>query len=403
MRASIAEIGLVLFAASCRPSTPGADGFTVMDSAGVRIAESSSPQWREGEGWTLSEEPLVQVGVVQGDERYQFNRVWAGALTPDGGFAVLDGSSTLRRFSPDGTFVWTAGRQGDGPGEFSSAVSVRLLGPDSLLVFDRSSARISVFSMDGAFVRSAELEPPPGAMYGMRDAYPAPDGSVVVTSGASSGLLTEPIQQGQVQREEDPVIRFGPEGGAPLNTIGVFAGMEWYRGDRGIGPPPFQHQACFALRDTSLVVGTSDDMSLQLLSLDGDLREIIRVPGVDLAVTDADMKAFVDARLARMPPDENARKQAMDWFDGLPKPEKKAAYSRVMVDEDGDLWVAEAPVRTLAPARWTVFSPDGRLLGDVAVPSDRLFRVLDVGSTKLLGLWMDSLDVENVGVYAIEK
>ena len=238
-------------------------------------------------------------------------------------------------------------------------------------------------------------------LYGMRDIFLAPDGTLILTTGGSTGLLGGTVSDG-LQREQDPVLRFGLEGGAPLGTVGVYPGMEWYATKGGIGPPPFAHRVSFAVRDTTLIVGTSETMSLDVRSFDGRLLGIVRVPGVDLTVTDADVQAYRALLMSRAPQDEAVRKGVMDRLDAVPPPAEKAAYSNVMVDADGNLWVGELPVGTLAPRRWTVFSPEGRLLGDVMVP-DETFQILDLGADALLGVWMDDLDVQHVGVYAIRK
>jgi hypothetical protein len=239
-------------------------------------------------------------------------------------------------------------------------------------------------------------------MGGLRDVFRTSDGALVMTTGGSTALLASPAPIG-VQREENPVFRFDPGGGKPLATVGVFPGMEWARTEQGIGPPPFFQRTSFALRDTTLIVGTSESMSLDVRSLDGALLEIVRVRDVDLTVTDADVQEYRDLMFSMAPDDDAVRRQVTERLEAVPIPEKKAAYSELMVDPDGNLWVAALPIGTLTATRWSVFSPEGRLMGDVAMPDRKAFQFLALDSTSLLGAWMDDLDVHHVGVFAIRK
>ena len=49
--------------------------FTVTDSAGVRVVVNSGPQWGEGEGWPVTAEPLVTLGVRDYPLEQQFERL----------------------------------------------------------------------------------------------------------------------------------------------------------------------------------------------------------------------------------------------------------------------------------------------------------------------------------------
>jgi hypothetical protein len=53
------------------------------------------------------------------------------------------------------------------------------------------------------------------------------------------------------------------------------------------------------------------------------------------------------------------------------------------------------------PGRWTVFDPEGRMLGTVATPAR--FRVFSIGTDYVLGVWRDDMDVEHVRLFTLEK
>ncbi len=73
----------------------------------------------------------------------------------DGSVAVLDRSQTIRVFDGQGALRWTAGGEGEGPGEFRWAQMVTEIPGDSLLVWDAASGRLTVFTLDSLLVRDA--------------------------------------------------------------------------------------------------------------------------------------------------------------------------------------------------------------------------------------------------------
>ncbi len=391
---------LLVSATACVHGAGDDPAFTVTDSAGVRIAESTAPRWASGGGWALSDEPLADIGAAEADEPYQFGWIMAATFLPDGGFVVLDGqSAVLRAYDADGTHRWSTGGQGDGPGEFSRPSAVRRLGGDSLLIWDPGRPGASILTNDGAFVRSFLVDAG-NAGFSTRSVAVTPDRTLLLFASGSTALLDGPAPRQGMARERDPVLRVDLGTGAVLDTVGVFPGMEWYATDGGIGPPPFAHMAWFALRDSTLVVGTSEDFSVALHRLDGQLAGIERVAGMDLAVRDDDMEAYRSAFRDAVA-DPQQRKRLMDRLDNVPVPERKAAYSMIFVDDEGNLWLLDPPVGPVLPSTISVISADGRYLGTVALPER--FVPLDIRGDAMIGYWRDELDVHHAQVYAILK
>ncbi len=75
----------------------------------------------------------------------------------NGNIAVLDRlTAAAYIFSSEGEFLSRAGRRGSGPGEFNSPDALVPLNGDSMLIFDRSIRKISVYSNDGTFLYDIE-------------------------------------------------------------------------------------------------------------------------------------------------------------------------------------------------------------------------------------------------------
>ena len=108
--------------------------------------------------YSLSPEPVLQIGAIEGTPAYQFGSITDLATMSDGRLAVLDGlARELRLFSSDGRHIWTVGRKGNGPGEFRGLAYVYMLDGDSVKVYDQSLRRFSLFDSTGALVRTDEL------------------------------------------------------------------------------------------------------------------------------------------------------------------------------------------------------------------------------------------------------
>lgn len=125
------------------------------DSAGIPITTALAPQWGTGEGWTISEEPLLEIGALDGPGEYLLDGV-IGAVRLSNGDIVLGewASGELRRYDRKGTFMWRAGGQGEGPGEHAFLTFVGFLPGDSVVTYDGALRRVQIFGPDGVVART---------------------------------------------------------------------------------------------------------------------------------------------------------------------------------------------------------------------------------------------------------
>lgn len=119
---------------------------TVLDSAGISIVENpAEPPAR----WTLPPHPVLEVGVVEGDEAYQLSDVVGAVWSARGELVVANGATNaLRFYDAAGRHVRSVGREGEGPGEFLALASLERRG-DSLVAHDGRGWRFTIFSSDG--------------------------------------------------------------------------------------------------------------------------------------------------------------------------------------------------------------------------------------------------------------
>jgi hypothetical protein len=76
-------------------------------------------------------------------------------------FVVESYGVRIKVFDAAGKHIETLGRKGEGPGEFRGIGALRIGGGDTLLVFDQSLSRLSIFAPDLTFLKTTRLELPP--------------------------------------------------------------------------------------------------------------------------------------------------------------------------------------------------------------------------------------------------
>jgi hypothetical protein len=398
------SILLLLPLAAC--DTAGGErssGFAVRDSAGIQIAESTAPAWRDGQGWNLSAAPTLDIGVVEGAPEYQLTRVTGALRLANGGIAVANGASQeIRFYDAAGKYLRAVGGQGGGPGEFRGLGAIQLLRGDSIFAFDIMQQRLSVFSPEGDFVRSAQLERAPGG--GLPFASGAlRDGSVVVHVLGSEGGATEGLE-----RRSETFLHYSRDG-KMLDTISVQPGSERFvqtqSGSGGmmrmsLTTPLFGHTQVESVNGDRAVLGGNESYELAVYTPDGVLERLIRRRGAPRPVTDDALESLLKTRLDAV--SDPARRQTMERsYREIPHPSTMPSYEAVLLDDGGNLWVREFQPPPAASPAWTVFDPDGRMLGAVSLP-DR-FKPTQIGIDFVLGVWSDDLDVQHVRMYRLEK
>ena len=373
---------------------------TVRDSAGVTIVESREATWAPGEEWTLSPKPLAVIGTADGPEEYSLYNVRVALLLPDRRILVANaGTDELRYYDSAGTYLYAVGRDGYGPGEFKS-ISWVWRARDSLVVFDFGRDRVFVFSDSGAYGRTVMLDREPRGRPGAVGVFA--DGSMLGLQFLFSG------GSGFRRERSEGVYRHYSPDGEVLDSLGVFFLEDQYREDwSGDQPGMFfavGGAAPFGRRASTLVFGqrvyyaSSETYDIQIFDAAGRLLRIIRRPIANQPVTGSDIDAFKEYFVEGTEPNSWSRRRVND----LEFPDTKPAYGTVKMDRLGDLWVSEYSFdQRDRVGRWTVFDPDGRMLGVVHVPTGALIK--DIGDDYLIGTWRTDQDVEQVRMYRLVK
>lgn len=373
----------------------GPDIGTVRDSAGVTIVEhgpEAVERVERVERWTAGPEPLLDIGVTEGDAAYRFFRLQDALWLGDGRIVVLDaGARQLRLFDPAGTFLTAHGREGEGPGEYRDPRAIWRVPGDSLAVYDAGNRRVTVLSDRLAFGRSVPVDA------GIHNGEPSGalgDGRLVVT--ARSGRAEEGIAPMSLWL-------LGP-GQPPADSVARFPGNEL----DGRSWPIYGWRTVAAAGEDRVFVGTGREHEVEEHGLgDGGglaLRRLIRWSGPDRTVREEDREAYFRGYVerTRTPPEgEAALRQALA---DVPVAEEKPAYVNLAVDAAGNLWVMDYdfPWRVIpGETRWTVFGPHGGMLARATLPAR--VRPYEIGEDRVLGQRFDGDGVQHVTVLELRK
>ena len=413
--ANAAATAILLAVTACKPDSASDITHTLhTDSAGIPIATAVTPLWGPGEGWTIDPEPLVEIGTVTGAPEYEFAKVVAAVRLSNGDIVVADyGASELRRYDAEGVFMWSAGREGEGPGEFESLDFVGAMPGDSLVTYDWVLMRIQVFDPDGRLVRTLRAELPSdiaGAGGSAPDrAVGMVDGRLVVRfvemadvatlgivrwinyrlvaldlgDGSATSLIVVGGEEVDLQRREDGSLSEGgyvffnlPEFGAAAGPVAVIDSEAW---------------------------------RVRLISpLDGSIQRIVRREMAPREATDEIYEAHIEGIVGMVAAEEADFVRTM-WSE-YSRARTLPVLRSVHVDAAGHLWLAPYYIAGADPPPFEVFAPDGTWLGTVALPP-RLERgfiqyqapYMEIGTDYVLGVWRGELGVQYVRMYRLNR
>ena len=156
-----------------------------------------------------------------------------------------------------------------------------------------------------------------------------------------------------------------------------------------------------------VAIGHTGRYEIKAFRADGSLERIVRRDLVRRAPTQADIEADIDRRLPIYGLSESeadsVRAELRPRYDGVPVAEHLPAFGSIMTDAAAHLWVEEyESVTDDFPERlWTVFDPEGGVLGFFETPKD--WRIFEIGEDYILVRVRGELDVETVQVWPLER
>lgn len=363
---------------------PGPSSTVLRDSAGIEIVEHAEGGVEQTPVWELSDDPVLRIGVVEGDVDDQFAHLRDALRLADGSIVTLDEATReLRHYGPDGRLLRRQGREGEGPGEYLRPQAVWRYRGDSLAVWDEGASRISVLTEELEWVRGGS----PGVLLNTAVDGALSDGRLLVLST----VVPEVHYQNYWllgPSTADSVVRL-------LHWENVKA-----RPDGGLDIPLVMHIRYSAAGGERILSTSNGARELEVWRPNGAVERFVRWAGPDLTAHPAEIAAYIDERVdrtARADRDERRR-----TLESQPPPATWPAFSDLLGDLDGNAWLMTwTKDHRSVPNDWTVVSPDGDLLGRVTLPPD--FTPLDIGRDHVTGREVDELGVHYLVVYQFHR
>ncbi len=350
----------VLAAPACGGAGEGTDAAVVRDTLpnGVLSIMSHGPTaWADTSGWKLVED--LQVGSGESGGPGELVQPMGFAVDPAGRIYVVDTKPTvIKVYGPDGSFLHTIGREGQGPGEFQVAFPAAF---DTLLIVqDPQTARTSVFDTAGTFLDSW----PSGCCYWMPLHVDA------------RGRIATPVQE---PPSDSIAITFARAGldGTPIDTLHlpmlgprhnwVIERTSGTSRSRSVFNIPWSPSTDYGfLPDGGLVMGYSDTYRLTELGPDGDTLRVFgrtwTAPAIPTFRRDSVFEGLVAMIGQRMEPAELRR-----TFQKSDMPTSAPAWRDIYADPAGRIWLRGIDLGQ--GESFDVFDSSRVFLGTVPVPA----------------------------------
>lgn len=411
---AVAIIGLLVVGCGESRERSGDLGkVVVLDSAGVRVIQTPGTVLEERLDWEVGATPVVELDGSGDASSPGFFRVGGVAELPDGGLLVVDGSSRqLLFFTADGQFLQAVGRAGAGPGEFRGLPRlVPAPSYDSLVVFDPSQQRFSVFSPSGELRRTNR----PLALIPTRFQVPWGEVSLSRVSGAV-GLLENRVvtlhsvglhsSQAGLDPEQPAQFRLVDPTGGLDQVIELFKTILWFTtradelGQTATFQVPFSVAPAGAIGREGFYIIPGGWPRIRVYNASEELSRVLALGGAARTITSADLDAYVDVQVRNAPNPAAAAMRERE-HRRVPLPEVFPTFDTLVVDTQEWVWARTYEFKESPSRKWLLFDPEGRGRGTVDVPAG--LRIHQIGEDFILGVRRDEWGVEYVRRFALTR
>jgi hypothetical protein len=347
----------ILFNA-CRQQTSEWQG-TIEETDGVAIVKNPIEPLNPELQITFEED--LSIGAEVGDENYMFGSQVFMNTDDEGNFYVTDWDrKTVRKYDPDGKFLHSIGRAGQGPGEFQDVSEVRFDVERNIYLNDVKNQRISFLKKDGYYIRGIKT--------------PAVFERVVMNSkGFYIAMSADNVELGKSKKWDyfyglfddnfklvAEFLRLPQEANAqyknPASIAQVMADS--------LSKEAFVPFVNYVLgKNDSIYFGYPKSYEIKVYSPEGKLKKIIQRDFKPVEISEKHKEYFVENLseqfLAKMPAQEEKK-----VFELIKYPKYKPAYERFSLMENGWIFVVVDSVRD-GLKLVDIFSEDGEFLAQL--------------------------------------
>ena len=358
----------------------------IRDSAGVLITAMADPVGFDN-GWRVGEQPVLTIGAdLQASAEYQFESVGGAIRLTQGGFLVADGA-LVRQYDEDGTYLRTWGRRGEGPGDFRFIGGMHKWGADSVVVWDRSPRRLTVFDTLGTVGRTAARPEAPelilrGVVGDEHFAFER------VVEWDMNQLMANWDQRDEYERLTG-FVELWDAMGHPVSTMGPYPHAEYFtrKSPRLLAQFRYSREMITGVWGSLVIAGPNDTYELRAHGSNGALQRIVRLDRPPVVSDDRHRRALLEEE----PEDDR----------DIPMAATLPLFDEILGDELGCLWVRDYDMPGEEPVTWTVFDASGVAVARLEVPDD--LHIWEIGREYVLASRRDPLGIESMVVLPLER
>jgi len=341
-----------------------------IDSAGVTIITNSSARWTDDFAWSISDDPVLEIGTLEGEPAYLFQRISGATKLPNGSIVGAD-DVEVRIFDADGASIRTMGARGEGPGEYRYIRHIKLCAEGEFRVYDLSWKQ-SRYTLEGDFIGTKNVLPEGLRPYTLSC---TPSGAFV------SMLWSDSVRQltiGLFDTESFLVVNY-PEG--RTDTLMTLPGGQRLGHEFGSGPHPFGRKTSIATTNDQILITDGRSFEVRSYDLEGELLRIVRLPTRNRIISNDDLALFAETEA--MDADPERYEAVLEENLSIEMPDRYPAYGAMIVDSAQHVWLAHHVRPGDQATRWDILDPQGRFLGTLEV--DRTIEITQIGIDFILG------------------
>lgn len=337
-----------LFTLSCQKETKVWKGTITTENGVTVIQNPKEPMY--GEDILILEEDL-SIGETRNEQDYLFSQIRGIAVDDGRNIYVLDSKEKqIFAFDETGRHLTTFGRAGQGPGEFSSPLTINVTSRGEIVVEDFRS-HLVYFSPGGEYIRNIPM---------------TKTGVSRITIDSSGNILGLVIMRDKENpryelQKFDPEMNFihaldsTPTPSASSEGFNPFMGSLYYDFDK----------------DDRVVCGVPDGYEIKIFDIAGNLVKKIKRDYDPVEITEEEKKEVE----REMPPEMK-----------LAIPKYHSAFQWIMTDDEGRIWVmTEERTPGTEGYYYDIFDLEGRYFAKIPLT----FRLLVIKKNKFYAVRED--------------
>jgi hypothetical protein len=331
----------------------------------------------------------------------ELNGVNGVVLQRSGGIVVANaGDRQFCYFDAGGQLIKKFGRRGAGPGEFDAPEVGGLYRGDSIVVADRMQRRVTVLGPRGEGSREFVVTRPDSLGSHTRT-LALPNGDLLLSFSEVTTMAPRPEAVTFYQQ----FFRMNPSGAPGPRVVRLVEGERFVQGlkpEDGMGSTAYWglqwgRSTSYSATATGFVAGDGGDNVIRQYDTTGQVRVLHVVPLARRPITPELIAAYKKTVIGAARPERRPVTERM--ANEMPYPKETPAYSAIIADQSGPIWVQSYP--DSSGAYWLRLDPATASAKAFKFPAK--FRLYAVRSDRACGVGRDEDDLQTIYCFAVPR